>query len=132
MTTAISTVFLPLASSRSYPMYWDVRSVMTQLGVIAVAGFLLWLTINRVGWLFMARQRFGQTHQALFGELCQAYALKRADRTLLTQISRALPPNQCCRVFIEVQIIRQFAQTNPADAEDCFELVRRLFGVQTR
>jgi hypothetical protein len=132
MMPVVSTVFLPLASYRSYPMYWDMNSVMTHVGVVTIAGLLLWLAINRVGWLLKNRQRYGQTHPALFTELCQAHVLTRASRALLTQISQTLPPNQCCRVFIDAQIIDKYAQTNPADAEDCFELARRLYGVQSR
>lgn len=132
MMTAISTVFLPLLSYRNYPTYWDTKSVMTHLCVIAIAGLLLWLAINRVGWLLTNRQRFRQTHQALFADLCRAHALTRPGRALLTQISQTLPVNQCCRVFIDARIIQQYAETNPADAEVCSELARQMFGVQSR
>jgi hypothetical protein len=131
MMTAIPMVLLPLASP-VYPMYWDMQSVMTHLVVVVGAGLLLWLAINRVGWLLMNRQRYGQTHQALFADLCRAHALTRAGRALLTRISQALPLNQCCRVFIDETIIQKYAQTNPSDGEECSELARRLHGVQPR
>ena len=129
MMTAIPMALLPLAS-RDYPTYWDTQSLLTHLVVVVAAGLLLWLAINRVGWLLMYRQRYGQTHQALFADLCRAHALTRAGRALLTRISQTLPVNQCCRVFIDETIIQKHVQTNPADAEECSELARRLFGVQ--
>ena len=103
---------------------------MFHLVVIAVAGLLLWLAINRVEWLQLARQQYSQTQQALFAELCQAHDLSRTDRTLLSQISQTTGVIPCCRVFIDPQVIQQFAQNNPADAENCLDLVRRLFGTR--
>ena len=132
MIATISTVLFPLASYRSYPMYWDMKSVMTHLGVVAVAGLLLWLAINRGGWLLANRRRYKQTHEGLFADLCRAHNLSRAGRAVLMQISQSLPGNQCCRVFIDAQIIRQYAQTNPADAAVCRELAQQLHGVQSR
>ena len=104
---------------------------MFHLAIVAVAGLMLWLAFNRVEWLRLARQRYSQSPQALFAELCHAHELSRSDRLLLSQISQTPGVNPCCRVFIDPQVIRQFAQNNPAVAADCFELVRRLFGTQS-
>ena len=103
---------------------------MFHLVVIAVAGFVLWLAVNRVAWLRLSRQQYSQSPQALFAELCQAHELSRSNRLLLSQISQTNGVNPCCRVFIDPQVIQQFAQNNPADADDCLDLVRRLFGTR--
>lgn len=103
---------------------------MIHLVAIAVAGFLLWLALNRLEWLRVSRRQYSQTQQALFAELCQAHELSRTDRTLLSLISETAGANRYCLVFVDPQVIQQFAQNNPADGGDCLELLRRLFGVQ--
>ena len=57
---------------------------MSHLVAISIAGLLLWLAVNRIEWLRLARQQYSQTQQALFTELCQAHDLSRTDRTLLS------------------------------------------------
>lgn len=132
MTTGIGKVFQPLATSLGIVPDWDWRALMFHLAVVAVAGLLLWLAVNRIEWLRLTRQHHLQTQHALFAELCQAHDLSRTDRMLLSQISQTTGANPPCRVFIDPQIIEQFAQNNPAEAEICLDLVRRLFGTRTR
>ena len=60
------------------------------------------------------------------GEL--AHGLSRAERQLVTVISQDLPREKCCRVFIDPHTIERFARANPADADECNDLARRLFG----
>lgn len=101
---------------------------MFQLIAIAVAGLLLWLVVNRLDWLRSSRRQYSQSQEALFAELCQAHRLSRSDRALLWLIGAAKGTNRVCCVFVDPRVIQQFAQNNPADAGDCLELCRRLFG----
>jgi hypothetical protein len=101
---------------------------MFHLVVVAAAGLLLWLAVNRAEWFRQSRQQYSQTQQALFTELCQTHDLSRSDRTLLSLISQSTAVNQSCRVFVDPQVIQQFAQNHPEDSEQCLNLVGRLFG----
>jgi len=101
---------------------------MYQIIAIAVAGFLLWLVVNRLDWLKSTRKQYSQSQDALFAELCHAHRLSRADRTLLGLIAQTTGPNKFCSVFVDSRVIETFAQKNPGDAEGCLDLCRRLFG----
>lgn len=101
---------------------------MIHLIVISGAALVLWLAVNGVERVRLHRRQYSQTPQALFAELCQAHGLSRTDRTLLVSISEAGGANSCCHVFLDPQVIRRFARNNPADAEDCSDLMHRLFG----
>lgn len=103
---------------------------MSHLIAIAVAGFLLWLAVNRLEWYRLAQRQYSQSQESLFVELCHAHRLSRADRTLLSSIAQTKGPNKFCRVFVDERVIQEFAQNNPGDAESSLDLCRRLFGSQ--
>jgi hypothetical protein len=129
MTCEIARVCLPLAASLGFVSDWDGRTLMSHLVAIAVAGFLLWLAANRLEWLRLSRRQYSQSQEALFAELCQAHDLSRTDRRLLSQ---TIGDNGSCSVFVDPRVIQQFAQNNPADAQHCLDLCRRLFGTHSR
>lgn len=132
MMTGIANVCLPRASIFGMATNWDGRSVMSHLAAIAVAGLLLWLAVNRLEWLRLKGRQYSQTQEALFAELCQAHDLSRTDRALLSLISQSIDASRPCCVFLDPRIIQQFAQNNPADAENSLDLFRRLFGMRSR
>jgi hypothetical protein len=126
--TATAKVLFPPATCLGFTPAWQWSDLMPHLIAIAVAGFLLWLAVNRLEWFRLSRRQYSQTQEALFAELCQAHALSRSDRTLLSLIAQTLGVHRPCGVFVDPRVIQQFAQNNPADAEGCADLVRRLFG----
>lgn len=126
----IVNVCLPLASG--FLPDWDWRSLMSHLVAIAIAGFLLWLAVNRLEWFRFARRQYSQTQEALFAELCQAHDLSRSERTLLSLIAQTVGADKCCCVFVDPRVIEQFARNNSADAEESLDLYRRLFGTRAR
>ena len=117
-----------LGAASSANSNWDAKSIAFHLTVITVAGGLAWLAVSQVTRLRTNWQRQAQSPSALFVELCQAHELTRSDRRLLAVVSETVAPSQCCRVFIDADILQQFARANPADAEDCRTLLQRLFG----
>jgi hypothetical protein len=106
----------------------DLQSIVFHTSVVAAAGFLLWLGVTTVGRMRESRSRYGRSPEALFLDLCRAHRLSRIDRQMLTVVAQTLPGEQCCRVFIDAQVLQHFAREHPADAEGCMDLVRRLFG----
>src|SRR5579863_1907418 len=119
-----ANALLPLTSSLGTVPLWHWRYLMSHLIAIAVAGFLLWLAVNRLEWFRFTRQKYSQSQAALFAELCHAHKLSRADRTLLALVAQTKGPGQVCCVFVDEQVILQFAQNNPGDAESCLDLCR--------
>lgn len=98
------------------------------LTVVAATVALLWLGVNWVDRFRLIRLRHAQTPQALFLELCRAHHLSRVERELLTVISETCTRDKCCMVFVDRQLIAQFGCAQPAHAEECQDLCRRLFG----
>jgi hypothetical protein len=107
---------------------WDASTIAIHLTVMAVAGGLVWLAVSQILRLRSSWQRQAQSPVALFGELCRAHELTRPDRRLLADVAETVAASECCRVFIDAQILQQFARANPDDAEDCRTLSQRLFG----
>ena len=103
---------------------------MSHVIAIAVAGFLLWLAVNRLEWFRYSQKLYSQSQEALFAELCHTHSLSRADRALLSLIAQTKGPNQVCLVFVDSRVIQQYAQNNPSETETCLNLCRRLFGSQ--
>jgi hypothetical protein len=132
MTCGIAKVCLPLAGSLGFVSDWDGRTLLSHLVAIAVAGFLLWLAANRLEWFRLSRRQYSQSQEALFAELCQAHDLSRTERRLLSLISQTIGDNGSCSAFVDPRVIQQFAQNNPADAQNCLDLCRRLFGTHAR
>jgi hypothetical protein len=108
---------------------WDLKMIVFHLSVIFAAGLLLWLGVTAVGRMRESRQRNGRSPQALFLDLCRTHSLSRLERQLLTVVSQSLPGEQCCRIFIDSEVLQHFAREHPADAAGCSQLERRLFGV---
>jgi hypothetical protein len=107
---------------------WLSGELPFHLAVIVGAVVLVWLGVTFVE-RFRIRWRLGaQTPHSLFRELCRAHSLTRADRRLLGLVSRAFPPEQCCRVFIDSRLIGGYASANPDSADECRSLSQRLFG----
>ena len=111
-------------------MDWIPDRFLFHLTVIASALAILWLGVNGVERWRGFRLANSQSPQALFRELCRAHALTRARRQLLTAISQAAPPEQCCQVFIDPRLIQEYARVNPGDADQARYLLRLLFGSQ--
>jgi hypothetical protein len=106
--------------------------MLFHFAVISGAALLLWLGVNwverlRVQWFLKAR-----TPQTLFRELCGAHGLSHADRRCLAQIAQPSSSDECCRVFIDSRVIDEYSRANPATAEECRHLARRLFGESSR
>lgn len=106
----------------------DGATIAFHLTVIAVAGGLVWLAVSQILRLRSSWQRQAQSPAALFTELCQAHELTRPHRRLLADVAETMPAADCCRVFIDADVLQQFARANPDDAEDCRWLSRLLFG----
>ena len=132
ITNGIASIELPRVIGLGIFPDWDWRFHVFNLVVVAAAGLLLWLAVNRVEWLRHSRQKYQQTEQALFGELCQTHELSRTDRNLLALICESSGGNSICRIFVDPQVIQQFAQSHPAENENCQHLARRLFGTHAR
>jgi len=119
---------VPIVAYGEFWSGWDLQTILFHSSVVAVAGFLLWLGVTAVGRMRENRQRYGRSPQALFLDLCRVHKLSRIERQMLTVVSQSLPTERCCRVFVDAQILQHFAHAHPGDAEECSQLVRRLFG----
>jgi hypothetical protein len=111
---------------------WLSGELLFHLAVIVGAVVLVWLGITFVERFRIRLRPGGQSPQGLFRELCRAHALTRAERQLLSLISDAVPPRQCCRVFIDGRIIDDYSRAHPALAEQCRRLSQTLFGESGR
>ncbi len=128
MTYWIAAIFPPVLAVGNGLYDWITGPGLFHLAVVAAAFFLVWQGVNWGERLRTRRAVYSQTPRALFRELCQAHALQRGDRQLLGLIAQQLPDAQCCRVFIDRQLIDNYTSANPADADECRHLARRLFG----
>lgn len=117
-----------MISPRLILAVWEQSVGLFHVTVIVTAGLLLWLAVTGVERLRFRRSAYNQTPQALFGELCRAHGLSRSQRRLLGAISRQTTRGECCRVFLDRQVIEQFAESHPIEAEQCRALLDRLFG----
>jgi hypothetical protein len=108
-------------------MIWLPATMNSNLSTSGAA-ILLWLGVNwverkRVQWFLNAR-----TPKTLFRELCRAHGLSHSDRRCLAQIAQPSTSDECCRVFIDPRVIDEFAEANPATANECRHLAQQLFG----
>ncbi len=126
LMNGVASLHLSLLGSGS----WHWRDVMSHLVAVTIAGFLLWLAANRLEWFRLARKQYSQSQDSLFAELCQAHNLSRSDRTLLALVAQTRGPQKNCCVFVDPRVIQEYAQNNPADAENCLDLRGRLFGTR--
>ena len=106
---------------------WIPQDFLFHLAVIGSALALLWLGIVlaerwRGFWLLKS-----QSPRALFRELCRAHALSRSQRQLLREISQQFPLEQCCQVFVDPQLLEDYARAQADHAEGTRKLRRLLF-----
>ena len=93
--------------------------------VVSVSALVLWLGVTGVDRWRIRWYRSTRTPRALFGELCRAHLLSRADRRSLAQIARDVSSDDYCRVFIDRRLIDQFASRHPEAAHECRSLTQK-------
>src|SRR5262245_61570019 len=92
--------------------------------VVSVSALVLWLGVTGVDRWRIHWHRSTRTPRALFGELCRAHLLSRADRRSLAQIAKDVSSDDYCRVFIDRRLIDQFANRHPEAANECRSLTQ--------
>jgi hypothetical protein len=117
----------PILAAGNFLSNWIPEGFLFHVTVIGSVLALLWLGLNwadrwRGFWYLKSR-----TPRALFRELCHAHALTRSSRLLVREISQAVSPEQCCRVFIDPRLIEDYARQHPDDADEARRLGRVLF-----
>jgi hypothetical protein len=126
--TSTGRALEPLVAAGDSLFDWNSGEFLFHAAMVAVAIVVLWAGVA-LGERWRTRRRLNaRTPRALFRELCQAHELTRADRQLLATIAQPSASEQCCRVFIDRNVVDEFARARPAEADECRYLSKRLFG----
>ena len=65
---------------------------------------------------------------SLFGKLCQAHQLRRAQRFLLMEVAQNNQLNEPALLFVDPSLLHRAAKTNGAQQQELALLYAKLFG----
>lgn len=106
------------------------RVGLAHIVIVAVSAAALWgglILVDRIRTHSATRR---QSPQGLFWELCSAHRLSRAERNALWSAAETLPEADCCRIFVDAEILAGLSASGSADAGEFSRLARKLFGAK--
>lgn len=104
------------------------RDGMLHILIIVVAAAVLWGGLMIVEGIRTRRSERSRSPWGLFLELCAAHQLDRTERHALRSAAQTLPEADCCRIFLDPQILDGLRASGSADAPEYARLATKLFG----